>query len=170
MAQPSAFAVLALPERFCLDDSVIEEAWRKTIAVVHPDRFADRPAAERLVAQQWAGRINEAKDVLLDPVRRAQALLAKAGVDIGAETDTKMSREFLMEQLQWREALEEAGHQQEALEALLLKVDAARDELLATLTQTLDQTHDWTAAREAVRRLMFVQKIRQELLKNGAKH
>lgn len=169
MAQTSPFTVLALPERFALDDSAIEEAWRKTIAVVHPDHFADRPAAERRVAEQWAGRINEAKDALLDPVKRAQALLAKAGVDIGAETDTKMSPQFLMEQLEWREALEDAAGQDD-LHHLLIKVEAARDELLSLLTETLDRAHDWDTAREAVRRLMFVQKIREELLRKGAKH
>ncbi|MDO4936410.1 MAG: Fe-S protein assembly co-chaperone HscB [Sutterellaceae bacterium] len=169
MAQNSPFAVLALPERFDLAEDAIQEAWRKTIAVVHPDRFADRPAAERRVAEQWAGRINEAKDALLDPVKRAQALLLKLGLDIGAETDTKMSPAFLMEQMQWREDLEDAQTQDD-LNALLTRVDAARGELLAALTETLDVTPDAAKAREAVRRLMFVQKIREELLRKGAVH
>ena len=169
MAQTSPFTVLALPERFDLDENLIEEAWRKTIALVHPDRFADRPAAERRVAEQWAGRINEAKDALLDPVKRAQALLLKLGVDIGAETDTKMAPEFLMEQLEWREDLD-AAQSQDDLNALLSRVDGVRAQLLAELVRTLDVAPEAGKAREAVRRLMFVQKIREELLRKGAKH
>lgn len=167
MAQTTPFSVLALPERFDLSDSAIEEAWRRTIALVHPDRFAGRPASERRVAEQWAGCINEAKDALTDPVKRAQALLAIAGVDTGAETDTKMPADFLMQQLEWREMLENA-ETKDALDEVSRLIETERTELLAALTQDIDVAKDWSAAREKVRRLMFVQKIREELLKKQA--
>ena len=164
MAQNDAFRILGLPERFGLDDALIEENWRKTIALVHPDRFADKTPAERRVAEQWAGRINEAKDALLDPVSRASLLIKTAGVDVGAETDTKMPAEFLLEQIEWREEHENAAGDEKAEKALLARVEAARSELLNRLVVSIDQAHDWTGAREAVRRLMFIEKLRREML------
>lgn len=169
MAQNSVFTVLRLPERFALEPEAIESAWRASIALVHPDRFADRSAAERRVAEQWAGRINEAKETLLDPVRRAEALLAMKGVDVGSQTDTKMPADFLLQQMRWREALEEADGP-EALQTLLREVDAEREALTAALTQSIDAAFDAQAARAAVRRLMFVEKLRIEIKRTAAQH
>ena len=165
MAQIEAFKILGLPERFALEDAAIEENWRKTIALVHPDRFADKTPAERRVAEQWAGRINEAKDALLDPVSRASLLIKAAGVDVGAETDTKMPAEFLLEQIEWREEHAAAAGNEKAEQALLARVEAVRSELLGKLAIAIDQTHDWTLARDAVRRLMFIEKMRREMIR-----
>ena len=52
MAQMTAFSLLGLPEKFALTADEVEAAWKKAIALVHPDRFAGRPAAERRVAEQ----------------------------------------------------------------------------------------------------------------------
>lgn len=165
MAADNAFRILGLEERFALDPAQIEENWRRTIALVHPDRFAGKSAAERRVAEQWAGRINEARDALIDPVRRAGLLIAAAGVDVGAESDTRMPADFLMHQMQWREALEEAGDPKgEAFGALLSEVEAERDALSAVLAEAIDVQKDWPRAREAVRRLMFVEKFHREML------
>lgn len=169
MVQPvtDAFSILAMPVRFALEAEQIEEAWRARIALVHPDRFAGRPASERRVAEQWAGCINEAKDALLDPVKRATLLLAKRGVDVGAEKDTRMSSDFLMQQMSWREALEEAQNEA-ALNALTAEVEDERKRLMQVLTDALDVTPNADKAREAVRRLMFVQKIRKEIFERQA--
>ncbi len=162
MAQ-NAFTLLGLPAVFALPEEKIEEAWRRAIALVHPDKFASRPAAERRVAEQWAGRINEARDALLDPVARATVLLQAAGVDTGRETDTHMPADFLMQQMMWREALEEAGADKAAVEALARDVEAARSELLQSLARRLDADKDFEGARGDVRRLMFIEKLLKEI-------
>ena len=100
--QMTSFVLLGVPEQFRLDPAAIEAGWKKAIAAVHPDRFADRSAAERRVAEQWAGRINEARDALMTPVARATELLKLRGRDIKSETDTHMDTAFLMQQMQWR--------------------------------------------------------------------
>lgn len=158
----NAFALLGLPERFALPPEAVEEAWRTRIAAVHPDRFADRSAAEKRVAEQWAGRINEARDALMNPVSRATILLAALGADTGAETDTRMDPAFLMEQMSWREEAEEAKDAA-AKAALLSRIDSAREKLIAALQAALDVEKNAASAREAVRRLMFIEKIRADL-------
>lgn len=167
MTQANAFKLLHLTEAFDISESCVEDAWRKCIALVHPDRFADRSAAERRVAEQWAGRLNEAKEILLDPVRRAQEILQSAGVDIQAQTDTKMPMDFLMQQMQWRETLEQADST-EQLHELLGEIDLERHRILSALHIQIDQNRDFATARNTVRRLMFIEKIRREILRSIA--
>lgn len=162
MAQ-NAFTLLSLPAVFALSEDAVDQAWRRAIALVHPDKFASRPAAERRVAEQWAGRINEARDALLDPVSRAGLLLQAAGVDVGRDTDTRMPADFLMQQMLWRERLEETQGEAKALRSLADEVGAARGELLAALTDSIDVRKDFESARGQVRRLMFVEKLLKEI-------
>ena len=162
MAQ-NAFTLLSLPAVFALSEDKVEEAWRRAIALVHPDKFASRPAAERRVAEQWAGRINEARDALIDPVSRATLLLQNAGVDVGRETDTRMPGDFLMQQMMWREALDT-----DKIERLTAEVQASRDELIAQLTRLIDVEHDFDGARSQVRRLMFIEKLLKEIHRAGS--
>lgn len=159
--QMTSFVLLGVPEQFKLDPAAIEAGWKKAIAAVHPDRFADRSAAERRVAEQWAGRINEARDALMTPVARATELLKLRGRDIKSETDTHMDTAFLMQQMQWREAAEEA--QGEARDKLIAEVDAARTKEIGVLAAALDDARDNDAAVQSVRRLMFIEKMRAEL-------
>ena len=155
--QMTSFVLLGVPEQFRLDPAAIEAGWKKAIAAVHPDRFADRSAAERRVAEQWAGRINEARDALMTPVARATELLKLRGRDIKSETDTHMDTAFLMQQMQWREA------QGEARDKLIGEVDAARTKEIGVLAAALDDARDNDAAVQSVRRLMFIEKMRAEL-------
>lgn len=167
MAQ-NAFSLLSLPSVFALSEDKVEEAWRRAIALVHPDKFASRPAAERRVAEQWAGRINEARDTLVDPVSRASLLLQVAGIDIGRENDTRMPADFLMQQMMWRESLEEAGGDVTRVKALEAEVLQVRQELIEALTVSLDVDKAFDRAREQVRRLMFVEKLLKEIHRTGA--
>ena len=143
MAQMTAFSLLGLPEKFALTADEVEAAWKKAIALVHPE--------------QWAGRINEARDVLASDVGRATELLKLRGVDIQTETDTRMDSAFLMQQMDWRERLETADEAGRA--ALASDVAAAKDTEKAVLTNALDESFDAEKARSAVRRLMFIEKM-----------
>lgn len=71
------FALFGAEARFGIDLEKFGRARERALARVHPDRFADRPAAERRVAEQWTARINEAWDTLRDPVRRASWFCAQ---------------------------------------------------------------------------------------------
>lgn len=157
MAQMTAFSLLGLPEKFRLSADEVQAAWKKAIALVHPDRFAGRPAAERRVAEQWAGRINEARDALASDVGRASELLKLRGVDLKTETDTRMDPAFLMQQMEWRERMDEADAAGKA--ALLAEVREAGEKERALLGESLDEAFDADKARGAVRRLMFIEKM-----------
>ena len=163
MAGDDHFSLFGLPARFDLDAQALEGAWRTVAAQVHPDRFATASPAERRVAMQWAARANEAYRQLKDPLLRARYLCEQAGVDLQTESNTSMDTAFLMQQMTWREMLDDAREDNGALQALQSELDDARTEMRATLTRLLDEERDYAAAGLKVREWMFVEKLAQEL-------
>ena len=106
--QQDHFALFGLPRRFALDGAALDTLWRTAAAQVHPDRFASAGDAEKRVALMAATRVNEAYQTLKSPLARARYLLRLAGIDTAEETNTSMPPAFLMAQMEWREALDEA--------------------------------------------------------------
>ena len=107
---------------------------------------------------QWSVRINEAHQRLKDPLKRAAYLCELHGAPIQAENNTAMPAAFLMQQMQWREDLDEA-HGLEDLERMADDVAAARRAMLQDLQTTADDLHDWPALAQQVRALMFVERF-----------
>lgn len=146
-----------------MDSQALERAWRAVAAQVHPDRFATASPAERRVAMQWAARANEAYRQLRDPLLRARYLCEQAGVDLQTESNTSMDTVFLMQQMEWREMLDDARHDPDAQAALEAELAQARQQMNETLTTLLDEQRDYPAAGSKVREWMFVEKLAQEL-------
>jgi molecular chaperone HscB len=162
--QASDFALFGLPERFALDLGALDAKWKQLQAAAHPDRFATETAAAQRVAMQWAVRINEAYRRLKNPLSRAAYLCALHGVDLEAESNTAMPTAFLMQQMEWRDALSEAGTLV-AVDALSDEVMASRDATLKSLQAQIDDAAsvDWRAVAGVVRGLMFVDKFMSDI-------
>lgn len=167
MRELSPFDIFGLPERFALDAARLKAAHQQAILKVHPDRFADRSPAERRVAEQWSARINEAFALLSDPVRRAGWLCEKAGHPLKAETDTRMPADFLMAQIEYREALENAA-KPEDVDAVLEDARSRADREAAALQVLIDEKADWEGAVAAARRLLFIDRLIEEAKKRRA--
>jgi molecular chaperone HscB len=118
---------------------------------------------------QWSVRINEAYNRLKDPLKRAAYLCELNGAAVNAENNTSMPPAFLMQQMEWREALDDckalpAGDSKiEALEKLLDEVDASQDQVLKQIASLIDVDHNFEAAVGQVRALMFIEKFSQEV-------
>ena len=156
------FTLLGLHKGFALERSQLDAAWKALQARVHPDRFAAEGGAAQRLAMQWAVRVNEAYQRLKDPLRRGAYLCELAGASINAHSNTSMPGAFLMQQMQWREALEEAADA-ETLEALADRVAQSRRETLAACGQAIDSAHDFPLAVEQVRSLMFIERFAAEV-------
>jgi molecular chaperone HscB len=160
----SHFDLFDLPAQFALDTATLDHAYRTVQAQVHPDRFAAAGDAQKRIAMQWATRTNEAYQTLRDPLRRARYLLSLRGIDVDAENNTAMEPAFLMQQMEWRESIEDAAAAKnvDALDALLAELrDEERmrfDKLGALLDSGANQ-----AAGEAVRQLMFIERVASEI-------
>lgn len=152
------FKLFDLPRRFVLERDEIDRRWKALQSRVHPDRFAADGAAAQRLAMQWAVRVNEAHQRLKDPVKRAAYLCELSGQPIAAHTNTAMPAAFLMQQMAWREALDDAANM-DAVERLATSVRAFEAELLDDLAHQLDTAGDVAAAAQAVRSLMFVSRF-----------
>ncbi len=156
------FTLFGLPQRQALDRAALDACRRELQARVHPDRFASEGAAAQRVAMQWAVRVNEAYSRLKDPISRAAYLCALRGAPVNAERNTAMPAAFLMQQMAWREALDEAEGAA-AVEALDAEVSRDERAMLAELATLLDERQDPPAAAAQVRALMFVARFRQDI-------
>ena len=159
------YALFELRRTFRLDISLLDRRYREIQAQVHPDKFAQAGDAERRLSLQWATRTNEAYQTLKNPLSRAQYLLHLAGQDVGAENNTAMPEEFLMEQMEWRESVAEArlGREQCELEHLHLRLKQQMSDRYEQLAVQLDDRHDYPLAADLVRRLMFLEKLLFEI-------
>ncbi len=160
--QSNDFELFDLPMAFALDRGVLDARWKDLQREVHPDRHAAADAQTQRQAMQWSVRINEAYQRLKDPLQRAAYLCELNGAPIQAENNTAMPPAFLMQQMEWREALEEAGSAA-TVEDLADEVSATRRRMLAELQQTADVQRDWSALAQQVRALMFVERFAQDV-------
>jgi molecular chaperone HscB len=159
------FELFGLRPAFELDREALERAYREIQSRVHPDRFAHAGDAERRASLQWTTRVNEAYQTLKNPVARASHLLALHGVDVAFETNTAMPADFLMQQMQLREALEDATATRNAgaLDALQRRIDGDKAALEARLGESIDRDKDYAGAAKLVRELQFLHKLEAEI-------
>ena len=159
------FTLLGLPRQFAVDQSALDSRFRELQREVHPDRFAAADDAARRASMMLATQINEAYQTLRSPLKRATYLLSLSGVDVGAESNTAMSPEFLMLQMEWREQVADARAEKDlaALQSLESGVREAIRTAYADLGQYLAHVSDSAVAVETVRQLMFLEKLHEEI-------
>jgi molecular chaperone HscB len=160
--QSSDFELFDLAPRFAQDSAAVEARWKELQREVHPDKFSTEGAAAQRLAMQWSVRINEAYRRLKDPLKRAAYLCELHGEPVNAENNTAMANDFLLQQMQWREELEEAAGMDE-LDRLARQVALARLELLQQCAQLLDEKQDYKAAVQQVRALMFIERFASDV-------
>jgi len=160
--QSNDFELFGVPEQFAQDLARIDERWKDLQREAHPDRFAAQGAAAQRIAMQWSVRINEAYKRLKDPLKRAAYLCEMRGAPIEAEKNTAMPAEFLVVQMEWREALDDAQSPDD-VDKLHEKLDLARRAALEQLRKTLDEHGDAKAAAQQVRALMFIERFGEDI-------
>jgi molecular chaperone HscB len=156
------FVLFGLVEQFAQDGAVLADKWKALQREAHPDKFAAQGAAAQRLAMQWSVRINEGYQRLKDPLKRAAYLCELRGAAINADNNTAMPAAFLMQQIEWREAADDATSDGQ-IETLLTEVSNAKQNLLAQCGRALDETNDPQVALGLVRSLMFLDKFESEL-------
>lgn len=158
------FDLFHLPQRFALDMSALDQAFHEVQNQVHPDKFIIATDAEKRVAMQWATRANEAYQTLKSPLKRAAYLCELNGVDLQTESNTAMPLAFLMQQMEWREALDDAKAAKDiaGLDKLDAELRDARKTEVAQIGALLD-AGDFAQAALGVRQLMFLEKFGEEI-------
>ena len=156
------FELFRVPMQFAQDRALLDARWKELQREAHPDRFAAQGAAAQRLAMQWSVRINEAYQRLKDPLKRASYLCELHGAPIHAEKNTAMPTDFLLQQMQWREALDEAKTAQDLEEIVSQSMSSVRKQL-SKIEQALDANRDYAAAAQQVRSLMFIERFASEV-------
>lgn len=159
------FELFDLAEKFDIELEVLESNFRKIQAKVHPDRFVTASSAEKLNSMQRATLANEAYQTLKNPATRAKYLLELHGINVISETNTAMPTDFLMQQMEWREILEDGATSKsvDVLENLLKEIKLEVKSLQLQLIDLLDVKKDFSAATDATRKYIFMDKVAEDI-------
>jgi molecular chaperone HscB len=160
--QANDFELFDVPVQYAQDRAQLDARWKALQREAHPDRFAAEGAAAQRVAMQWSVRINEAYQRLKDPLKRAAYLCELRGAPVQADNNTAMPAAFLMQQMAWRENLEETDSPA-GLEALADEVAEQQRQVHRELARLLDVAQAPAQAVGQVRALMFIERFTQEL-------
>ena len=155
------FQLFALKPAFNIDLNALEANYRAIQSASHPDRFVTCTSAEKIQSMQTATLANEAYLTLKSPALRAAYLLGLQGINATSETNTKMPHDFLMQQMEWREAMEDAKNAKNMgdLENLLTEMQLEAKTLQAELADLFDAKKDFAATTDATRKLIFIDKV-----------
>ncbi len=135
------FEKLGAPRTFRLDLRAVEKTHRDLSRALHPDKYVSRGASERREALARAVEVNEAWRVVKDPIRRAEALFALAGVPIGETNEPRPGPELLMEMMEEREALDEARKDASKVKALTARIEARKADVEARLGAAFEEAN-----------------------------
>jgi len=160
--QSDDYELFELAPRFALDSLVLDARWKDLQRQAHPDKFVSEGAAVQRLAMQWSVRINEAYQRLKDPLKRAAYLCERHAMPVNAENNTAMPTDFLMQQMQWRDDLDEARTVHE-LERIHADVHLASKAVFEQLEHALDVEQAYAKAVGHVRTLMFIQRFAQDV-------
>ncbi len=159
------FELFGLSSQFELDDSLLSSQFRELQRLFHPDKFASGSEQERLLAVQKAAQINDAYQILKDPVTRAEYILSLHGIELRNEQQTMREPQFLMRQMELREELDVISGSKDAEDLLgdfEQKVQFLYKELLQNVVTCLAEKN-WSPAAIGVRKLKFIIKLQQEI-------
>jgi molecular chaperone HscB len=162
-ASENYFHFFGLSPQFSLDRAQLDQAYLAIQKEVHPDRHTQGSDSEQRIAMQMATLANTAHQTLKNPIQRGLYLCKLHGVEANLETNTAMPTAFLLQQMAWRDSLDENSDDYVALDALATEVDAAYKAALVELAEAMDRTHNYQRAAELLRGLLFIDKFATEL-------
>jgi len=161
------FELFGMPVDFRLDTSALAERYRELQKVVHPDRYASGSDQEQRIALQQATHVNEAFEVLRDPLKRAIYMLELNGLEINQDTATTRDGAFLMHQMELREALAEVSQKPDpfgTLEGLMAEISGMINKQVSQLAMQLEAAtpDQLELARESISKMQFLNKLHYE--------
>jgi len=160
------FELFSLPPRFVLERAKLDARYRDMQRSVHPDRYASASDQERRISMQQATKINEAYEVLKDPLKRGRYLLELRGHSIEDQQSAQQDPAFLMQQMELRETLAEIREQDEPLQALDRLAQDIRSQYRALeleLAEALDGDAEIEQAVTPVLRMQFFKRLQEEV-------
>ena len=110
------FEIFGLPVDYQVDISALATRYRELQKEVHPDNFAASTEQEQRLAMQWSALVNTANETLKSSLSRAIYMLEMKGIEI--DHNPSLPPEFLMQQIELREELEDLEEDDAGLDKL----------------------------------------------------
>ncbi len=148
------FEIFSLPVAYTIDMNSLNQHYRLIQKSVHPDRFITGTDAEKQQSLIKSTQVNDAYQTLKDSVKRASYLI-RLHYD---KEESGLPPEFLMQQMEWEEELEDANEEQ-SLQLLSDKIEADKKIIENVLVVTLDEKKDWESALSHLSKLKFLTKL-----------
>jgi molecular chaperone HscB len=163
----SYFQLFGLPRSFEIDAAQLDSRYRELQRIAHPDRYVNAGDQERRLAMQQATRINEGYQTLKDPLRRGRYLLELGGFVFSDQQHTTRDPEFLMRQMELREALGAVRTAGDPLAALAALIDGIAGEFAALAGElqsrfTGSDCTDPPAAADILMKMQFFRRLQEE--------
>ncbi|WP_434677803.1 co-chaperone HscB [Pseudomonas sp. R1-18] len=164
MGTPCHFALFELKPEFRLDLDQLATRYRELARSVHPDRFADAPEREQRLALERSASLNEAYQTLKSAPKRARYLLALKGNEVPLEV-TVHDPDFLLQQMQWREELEDLQDDGDldGVATFKRRLKVAQEELNDSFAACWDDAAQREQAERLMRRMQFLDKLSYEV-------
>ena len=159
------FALFDLPVAFQVDSALLNERYLALQKSLHPDNFSAASAQEQRLAMQKSAEINDALRILKDPITRADSIIAiNTGETENPEEKSNNDIDFLMQQMEWRETLENIENRKDTdeLTAFAQEINQIRHAILSELSTALD-AQQWDIARAITDKLRFIKKLQTEI-------
>lgn len=159
------FELFSIPQSFDIDLKMLEKHYLEMLSRVHPDTAVQLSDTERRLTLQWATLTNEAYQTLKRPLERARYLLGLMGIQTREDDNTAMPREFLLEQMEWRETLHQSIllKNETAIEALETQIRNERTSLLESLSTLFNDEKKTQDTVVIVRQLAFLEKLGKDV-------
>lgn len=150
------FEIFGLPIDFNVDSDQLAERYRELQKELHPDRFASSTDQEKRLSMQWSALVNTGKETLQAPLPRAIYMLELRGLTV--DHNPRLPPEFLMQQIELREELEELEESSAPLDGLD-KFKARLNGTLNELGATFAATDDDERSLRLVYEMQFLTKL-----------
>ena len=145
------FDTFNLPVLFNIDIDMLNHQYRTLQKTIHPDRFVNATDAEKKQSLQKSTQINDAYQVLKDPIKRASHIISLHQV----LKENTLPPDFLMQQMEWEEEFETINDL-EQVQLFSDKIDGEKKMLMDLLAMDIDEKKDWESATNIIGKLKFI--------------
>ncbi|MBC6413551.1 MAG: Fe-S protein assembly co-chaperone HscB [Chromatiales bacterium] len=159
------FDLFGIEPSYAVDKRALEEVYLKLQSLSHPDRFAAESEQQRRIAAQQSAYLNDAYNILSDDCSRADYLLQLRGYT--TNPDASMSGDtFLMQQMEYREKLEQVAAEQSDTQAVALYDEINRQSV--QINKDFEQAYNeeiFDKAQSLLTQMQFIKKLKAEVKK-----
>ena len=145
------FETFNLPVLFNIDIDMLNHQYRTLQKTIHPDRFVNATDAEKKQSLQKSTQINDAYQVLKDPIKRASHIISLHQV----LKENTLPPDFLMQQMEWEEEFETINDL-EQVQLFSDKIEGEKKMLMDLVAMDLDEKKDWESATNIIGKLKFI--------------